>query len=111
MAQRVQVLLEDDLTGGPAIETVAYSLDGQAYEIDLNDKNAEGLRKAMAKYVTHSRKIKQKVTTRTIPVQKRTQLGPDPKAVRAWAGSAGVDLPARGRIPAAVLEQFEAAHA
>jgi ribosomal protein L16/L10AE len=113
MAQRVQVLLEDDLSGGTADETVSYALDGQAYEIDLNSKNAEALRKALSRYLAASRKVKARpavMRRTTVPQQTRTHVGPDPKAVRAWAGSAGVTIPARGRIPAAVLAEFEAAH-
>jgi Lsr2 len=40
MAQKVAVALEDDLTGGPADETVRFAVDGTGYEIDLNAKNA-----------------------------------------------------------------------
>ncbi len=48
MAQRVQVVLEDDLDGGKADETVTFGLDGTAYEIDLSKKNAAKLRDALA---------------------------------------------------------------
>ncbi|MEO7000057.1 MAG: histone-like nucleoid-structuring protein Lsr2, partial [Terracoccus sp.] len=40
MAQRVEVVLIDDLDGGNAAETVTFALDGVTYEIDLSDKNA-----------------------------------------------------------------------
>ena len=40
MAQRVQVLLVDDLDGGVAEETVSFGLDGVSYEIDLSKSNA-----------------------------------------------------------------------
>ena len=40
MAQRVTVMLEDDLTVGPAEQTVRFSFDGTDYGIDLNAKNA-----------------------------------------------------------------------
>ena len=40
MAQRVTIALEDDLTGGPAEQTVRFAFDGTDYEIDLNAKNA-----------------------------------------------------------------------
>ena len=33
----------------------------------------------------------------------------EPKAVRAWAASNKIEIPARGRIPAAVIEQYRAA--
>src|SRR5688572_3955073 len=56
MAQKITVVLEDDLDGGPASETVLFSLDGVAYEIDLNDGNAAGLRDAMAPYVGAGRR-------------------------------------------------------
>nr|MDQ6937124.1 Lsr2 family protein [Actinomycetota bacterium] len=36
MAQRMHVVLEDDLDGTTAEETVSFALDGPAYEIDLN---------------------------------------------------------------------------
>ena len=56
MAQKITVVLDDDLDGGPASETVLFSLDGVAYEIDLNDGNAAGLRDAMAPYVGAGRR-------------------------------------------------------
>lgn len=34
MAQRVQVLFEDDIDGSVAEETVTFGLDGSLYEID-----------------------------------------------------------------------------
>ncbi|MBN9376412.1 MAG: Lsr2 family protein, partial [Cellulomonas sp.] len=40
MAQKVQVLLVDDLDGGTADETVTFALDGISYEIDLTTENA-----------------------------------------------------------------------
>src|ERR1700689_4709370 len=56
MAQKVQVLLVDDLDGSEATETVAFGLDGASYEIDLSSGNASKLRKELAGYVEHSRK-------------------------------------------------------
>ncbi len=38
MAQKVTVVLEDDLTGGPAEQTVRFAFEGTDYEIDLNAK-------------------------------------------------------------------------
>ena len=57
MAQRVQIILEDDYDGGTADETVSFALDGAEYEIDLSSKNATGLREALAPWVAHARKI------------------------------------------------------
>ena len=41
MAQRVHIVLEDDVDGSKADETVSFGLDGSSYEIDLSAKNAE----------------------------------------------------------------------
>ena len=44
MAQRIQVILIDDITGGDASETVNFALDNVSYEIDLSADNAAKLR-------------------------------------------------------------------
>lgn len=51
VAQKVQVLLVDDLNGGEADETVTFALDGKSYEIDLSDSNAQKLRDSLADFV------------------------------------------------------------
>jgi Lsr2 len=102
VAQRTQVILEDDLDGGPAEETLVFGIDGKSYEIDLNSKNAERLRESLAAFVAHGRKL-----TKTGKVLHHTKVGADPAAVRAWARSRGIDVPARGRLPKSVVDQFE----
>ena len=57
MAQKVQVLLVDDLDGGEATETVSFGLDGSSYEIDLSSANADKIRKELALYIEHARKV------------------------------------------------------
>ena len=49
MAQKIQVLLVDDLDGGEAEGTVRFGLDGVEYEIDLSAEHTEALRTAPAK--------------------------------------------------------------
>ena len=56
MAQRVQIILEDDYDGGTADETVSFALDGTEYEIDLSAKNAANLRDAISPWLGHARK-------------------------------------------------------
>ena len=56
MAQKIQVLLIDDINGSEASETVSFGLDGVAYEIDLSSGNAGKLRTDLAPYVEHARK-------------------------------------------------------
>src|SRR5512138_1573289 len=57
MAQKVQILLTDDLDGSEAAGTVRFGLDGTDYEIDLSEKNESVLRDALAQYVGSARKV------------------------------------------------------
>ncbi|MFB6838784.1 Lsr2 family protein [Streptomyces sp. NPDC056361] len=112
MAQRVVVTLSDDIDGGEAAETVAFGLDGKMYEIDLNAANAKKLRKALAPYLAAGRKLPARMAagrSPSIETYTHTALAPDPAAVRAWAQSNKMDVPARGRIPKRVYEAFRAA--
>ena len=53
MAQKVNIVLVDDIDGSDAEETVSFALDGRDYEIDLSKKNAARLREVLAPYVGH----------------------------------------------------------
>jgi hypothetical protein len=107
MAQKVHIVLEDDLDGSPASETVAFGLDGKTYEIDLNEKNAAKLRDALAAYIGAARSTGGRRGARKANA---TNLGPSAREVRDWARSNGYDVPDRGRIPADVRAAFDAAN-
>ena len=51
MAQKVNVILVDDIDGSDAAETVSFGLDGTQYEIDLNSGHAQELREQLDLYV------------------------------------------------------------
>jgi hypothetical protein len=105
MTQRVQVLLEDDLNGGPAENTVRFGIDDATYEIDLNGPNTSKLRETLQPFVEHARKSNgTKRRTRGTAGRER---GAD---IRAWAKSAGIHVNERVRIPADVVAKYEAAH-
>ncbi len=111
MAQKVHIVLEDDLDGGDASETVAFGLDGTSYEIDLNEDNAASLRETLASYIGHARKVTgSRRTARKATGAASTNGGPSARDVREWARSAGHEVPDRGRIPADVREAYDAAH-
>jgi len=105
MATRTQVLLEDDLDGGAADETLRFAFDGKNYAIDLNSKNATKFRKAMAPYLEASRRD----NTSGRPSASRSISDVDPKAVRAWASANGYQVSARGRVGADIVAAFKAA--
>lgn len=112
MAQRVNIILTDDLDGSEATETVVFGLDGTTYNIDLNDKNAKALRKALDKYVGHGRKVTAAKGRRSYQPAASSASSRDynPAEVRTWATANGHEVPARGRIPAQVLDAYRAAH-
>ena len=108
MAQRVNIVLVDDIDGSEASETVTFGLDGTNYEIDLNDKNAGKLRDALAVYVGNGRKVG--AARRGRASTKAASGGTSAKDVREWARANGHKVPDRGRIPADVREAYDAAH-
>jgi len=104
MAQKVNIVLVDDIDGTPAEETVSFALDGKEYEIDLSAKNAGKLRDALAPYVGHARKAASRRRGG------RGSNGPSPADIRAWARDNGFDVPDRGRVSSEVREAYAAAH-
>ncbi|WP_127476074.1 histone-like nucleoid-structuring protein Lsr2 [Microbacterium sulfonylureivorans] len=118
MARRIVHQLVDDLDGtilevGEG-ETVLFSLDGVAYEIDLTDVNAAALRDALAPFVAAGRSVSSSSRSGgggSAAARKRRRSGQqDFSAVREWAKANGHQVSERGRVPASVLEAYEAAH-
>ena len=110
MAQKVHIVLEDDLDGSEATQTVSFGLDGTSYEIDLNDKNAGALRDSLASYIGHGRKVSGSRRGRRSGSSSSSNDGSSAREIRDWARSNGHKVPERGRIPSTVREAFEAAH-
>ena len=106
MAQRVTVELEDDLDGGPADETLRFGLDGKEYEIDLRKTNASKVRRQIAPCLDHARKAGRGQRRRPARTPSGRERSGD---IRAWAKGQGIAVSERGRIPASVVEQYEAA--
>jgi hypothetical protein len=126
VAQRTIVQLIDDLDGKSIPdgkgETVRFGLDRQDYEIDLTDKNAKALRDTVSKYVTAARRTGGGSRSargrdagsgrgRTGQGRSETSRDYDPKAVRAWAESQGIQVSQRGRVPADLIAKFQEANA
>lgn len=113
MAQKVTVQLVDDLDGGPADETVSFSLDGVAYEIDLSTANSAALRDAFARYVGHARRTGGRSSGGRGSSGGRRRSGGDNRTaqIREWARANGHKVNERGRIPAAVIDAYEKATA
>lgn len=112
MAKRVHVVLEDDLDGTPAQETVSFALDGSSYEIDLSSANADEFRDVLARYVGAARRPDASSRPRSVKPRPagasvdREQI----KAIRDWARRNGHPVSDRGRIAAPIVEAFNQAH-
>lgn len=111
VAQKVQVLLVDDLDGGEAHETVTFALDGKAYEIDLSDSNAEKLRESLADFVKAGRRTGGRSGGRGKARTAASAGSQDTAKIRAWAKENGYNVNDRGRVPAEIREAFEKANA
>ena len=119
MAQQVNVKFVDDLDGSDAAGTVAFALDGRAYEIDLSEDNAARLRDSLASFVAAARKSARSAAASSSRASKMTASSgrrPQPldreqtAAIRAWARQNGHQVSDRGRISKTVVDAFQAAH-
>lgn len=105
MAQKVQVVLIDDIDGSTATETINFSLEGSNYEIDLSARHAAELREALAPWVAAGRKVSSRSAGKS-----RAASGGDVAKIRAWAKANGHAVSERGRIPASIRDAYHAAH-
>jgi nucleoid-associated protein Lsr2 len=110
VAKQTTVQLIDDLDGRTADETVRFALDGTNYEIDLSKRNANKLHSEIQAYIDYARAVRNTSNGRR---RGRRSSGTfnevDTKAVRAWAASNRIEVSARGRISATVIDQYRAA--
>jgi nucleoid-associated protein Lsr2 len=107
VATRIAIVLEDDLDGGPADQTLQFGLGGTEYEIDLSAKNATKFRRQLAPFIEHDRKARRgqrRQPGRPASARERSSQ------IRAWAKDQGIAVSDRGRIPAGIAEQYDAAH-
>ena len=115
MAQRQVTVFIDDVTGDEleSGETVNFALDGEEYQIDLNEENADELCKAFARYVLKGRRTggryargggasagrpRRSADAASAGTSGRSKR--DTQAIREWAQAHGHKLSDRGRIPA-----------
>lgn len=107
MAQKVNIVLVDDIDHTDADETVTFGLDGKNYEIDLNAKNANALREALAPYVGHARRSGGSTRrSSSRGASSRSSAGD----IREWAKANGFEVSERGRISSEVREAYASAH-
>lgn len=112
MAKKQITQLIDDLDGTVLDDgdTVRFSLDGRAYELDLSAENAQTLRDAFAPYIAAGRSVGSPSPSGRRVTRGRATSSRDLVDVRTWAAKNGHDINARGRISTTILEAYDAAH-
>ncbi|MFE4829896.1 Lsr2 family protein [Streptomyces sp. NPDC056672] len=120
MAQRIQVLLTDDLDGGDADQTVTFSLDRKTYEIDLSNTNAGNLRTSLQPFIAAGRRVPampelhrqggQLPVLAQHPFSKAQGGRRYRRLVREWARENRIEVGERGRIPREIYVRYERAH-
>lgn len=106
MAQKVKIILVDDLDGSTGDETIRFGLDGASYEIDLSSAHASELRDAIRPYVAKARRATNRVTRGKTPAPARSQ---ETARIRQWAKDNGYNVSDRGRIQADIREAYDRA--
>ena len=112
-----QFVLVDDLDGSEGAETISYTINGQDYEIDLSEDNAEKFHDALEPYIKKSREVRRQADTtrRSRGDGRRRSSGgssgrDDIPQIRAWAEAQGMNVNARGRIKKEILDAYDEAH-
>ena len=114
MAQKVRIILEDDLDGGPADETVRFGLDGGQYEIDLSNANAARFRDAIRPFASKARRVQNTSGSGRAGRGSRgaataVKRNPETAAIRKWAKENGHEVSDRGRIHQEIQDAYYAA--
>lgn len=94
MAQKVEVVLVDDIDGSAAKETITFGLDSRFYEIDLSEENSTELRDMLKKYVRKGRAV--------APPTPQNEA----RLVREWAVKNGYEVSSRGRLHGSIVEDY-----
>jgi hypothetical protein len=117
MAKRTVEVLVDDLDGSDGAETVRLGWNGDWRELDLSKKNRASLSRALERYWNAARPVagarqssRRRRSSRAASSGSTTSTTGDPKVIRAWATEQGIAVPARGRIPRDVEQQYTQAH-
>lgn len=117
MAKQVITKMLDDLDGGEADETVAFAMDGFAYEIDLSSKNAARLRDMMSPFQQAGTRLGRAINGAqaqlrsykpAADIHNVAENRAKNQRIRVWAADNGYDLNDRGRIPQHIVDAYEA---
>lgn len=117
MALHTQVLLTCDVHDGDAeaVETVAFTVEGQSFECDLCEDHLAEFRETIEIWSSHARPVSQRRKSQRAArggasTRDGNGNGPTTAEVREWARSQGMPIGDRGRLPAELRAAYVAAH-
>jgi len=91
----------------PNDEPTRFVIDGVGYEADLCEKHHEDFNRAVASFLH----IAEPTTARAGNAMRKAMRGKKgaftTKDVREWAAAQGRDVPASGRLPNAMIEEYK----
>ena len=113
----LRMMRQDDITGEEDAETVTIIVNDRGIEVDLAKRSLDKLVKALEPYWAVGSEARYTVTKGggrpsqkvSVRQQRIEEQGWDPALVRAWAAENGIEVPTRGRVPAGIVEQYQAA--
>ncbi len=117
MAQRILTVLTCDLheKDVDAVESVAFSVQGTSYEMDLCEPHLKKFNDSLATFTAGARSgghsVRSTRRTRRTPRRRASangSAGSETRVIREWAVSHGHAISAKGRIPAHIVEQYRA---
>jgi len=110
MAKSTITTVTDDIDGSADATPVSFTFQGVSYSIDLAPKNMDKLTKSLAPFIEHASKNRGIATSSgRKTTAAKTSRGYDLVRLREWAGKNKINVPSRGRIPGAVVDQYLAA--
>ena len=104
-----QEIISDDLDGSPGASPVTFSLEGRSYTIDLGPASLAKLRDALAPFVAAAHPRPSAGGRARTGSRRATERDYDIADLREWAAKKKIKVPARGRVPRAIVEQYKAA--
>jgi hypothetical protein len=102
-----QEIISDDLDGSAGAAPITFALEGRTYVIDLGERSLARLREALAPFVAAAHV--QSPAGRGRTTARATERDYDLADLREWAAKKRIKVPARGRVPRDVVEQYKAA--
>ena len=113
MAKKTIEKYFSDLSGDPienSDPSLTFAVGGDSYEMDVTPDERAQFLAALEPYTAAARRVSGGGRRRRGRSAATTAGGPAPREIRAWAAENGYTVSERGRVPAAVLEAYDAAH-